>query len=99
MDNPPKEYIEVSVYPPRAMYFNTVDLIRLFGNYTGWIKEIGLHSETFLHLKNGVIHNEKGPAIFYADGTIGKYWLDGDPVDEIEWYSRRSKNGALYYGE
>lgn len=33
------------------------------------------------YYKNGIVHNETGPAVVYSDGKV-EYWLDGKQVDK-----------------
>jgi hypothetical protein len=83
------------------MFFLKEDMDYLFGGRTGWVLEVTVAWNTYFHLKDGIVHNEKGPAVIggFAGGVEStKYYLDGKRLSEGEWTATVSRKGCIYYG-
>jgi hypothetical protein len=68
-----------------SLFDNEVN--RLFNNFNGFfnvdlMERVDEKGDRY-HYKNGMLHNDSGPAVIHKDGTK-EYWLEGKRVKESD---------------
>ncbi len=55
-------------------------------------------SQKTIYYKNGMIHNENGPAVIHKDGKESEYWLEGRKVtkQEVDEYRQNVEDNTKH---